>query len=153
MLFRSVTLSFGKEGVYKVSALSSVDGSYIVSPYCQVTVTKNACSAVKEKSAAAADYLLSDASNLDVNSAVDYLSYLNSGKDMSEYNDGFIASVKDNLKANGGKLLTSQGREDIGLYGSVIQIVTKLGYNAENFAGYNLVSAFESIDLTSLPFS
>ncbi|MGN0528529.1 MAG: fibronectin type III domain-containing protein, partial [Eubacterium sp.] len=144
-----VTLSFDKEGVYKVSALSSVDGSYIFSPYCQITVTKNAYSAVKEKSAAAADYLLSDTSSLDVNSAVDYLAYLNSGKDMSVYNDGFIDSVKDNLKANDGKLLTSQGKEDIGLYGSVIQIVTKLGYNAENFEGCNLVSALEAIDLTA----
>ena len=144
-----VTLSFDKEGVYKVSALSSVDGSYIFSPYCQVTVTKNAYSAIKEKSAAAADYLLSDTSSLDVNSAIDYLAYLNSGKDMSIYNDAFLASVKDNLKANGGKLLTSQGKEDIGLYGSVIQIVTRLGYNAENFEGCNLVNALETIDLTA----
>ena len=102
-----------------------------------------------EKKGAAA-FLLDGVDSFDVNSAVEYLAYLKSGYDMSAYNNAFLASVKSNLETNNGKLQTpavAGYKSEIGIYGAVIQILEILGKDAANFEGYNIVSAFESLDI------
>ncbi|MGN0521116.1 MAG: hypothetical protein ACI4IQ_00615 [Eubacterium sp.] len=104
-------------------------------------------SAVKAQMLGAADYLSRDAQGYDISSAIDYLTLVKSGKDMSAYNDGFLKSVKDNLDKNNGRLMLD-GKENIALYGAVIQILDELGFDPYDFEGYDLISAFTSMDIS-----
>ena len=147
-----ITLTFDKAGTYKISAENNIDGSPIFAPWCEVKVNGELLEYTQSEMKGAAKYLISANPSLDVNSAVDYLTYLKSGYDMSKYNGAFLASVKSNLDANGGKLATppvAGYNSEMGIYGAVIQILGILGKDATNFEGYNLVEAFESIDLSA----
>lgn len=94
---------------------------------------------------AAADYLAEQASGYDVSSAMDYQILVSSGRDMSDFDDAFLSSVKENLDANNGKIIID-GSENIGVYGAVIQIIDALNLDAEDFEGYNIVDAFAQTD-------
>ncbi len=142
-----ITLSFDKAGTYIISSESFIDSTPVFAPYCEVTVKNPLLEYVNAQKINAAKYLLNGISKLDTTAAVDYLTYLKSGYDMSAYNNAFINSVKANLKANNGKLLSAYNSEDIGLYGSVIQSLEILGYDPHNFNGFNIVNSFEKIDL------
>lgn len=143
-----ITLSFDKAGTYIISSESAIDATPVFAPYCEVTVKNPLWEYVNTQKINAAQYLLKNISKLDTASAVDYLTYLKSGYDMGSYNDAFIDSVKTNLETNNGKLLSAYNSEDIGLYGAVIQALEILGYDPQNFNGFNIVNAFENIDLT-----
>ena len=56
-----------------------------------------------------------------IDDAVDFYYLTKSGADLSKYNDKFIASVKENVKANNGKLITRYG-ENLATYAAVIEI-------------------------------
>jgi hypothetical protein len=148
-----ITLTFAKAGTYNISAKNNIAGTPIFAPWCVITVAENKLANYLDKEiSGAAKYALNGVTSLDVNSAIDYLTYLKSGYDMSSYNKAFLASVKENLDKNGGKLkVTYNGAETetIGAYGAVIQILDILGMDATNFEGYNIVSAFESIDMNA----
>ena len=146
-----ITLSFDMPGTYNVTTANNVDGAPIFAPWCVVEVTNTKLfTYVEDEIRGAAEFVLSSEPAMDVTNAVDYLTYLKSGYNISEYNEGFTKSVKDNLDENGGKLKIN-GYENIAAYGAVIQILDFLGYNTKNFEGYNLVSAFESIETNSIP--
>ena len=118
---------------------------------------------IKAKISGAADYLVTEESEFTTANAVDFLTFLNSGKDMSAYKDAFIKSVKDNLDENGGKLASSKTDwsqdadgnwvsvtttvESPALYGSVILVLDKLGYDFKSFEGYNIADAFSKVSL------
>ena len=148
----SVTLTFDKSGTYKISTENNINGAKIFAPWCKVRVNGELLEYAQSETKGAASYLLNGAQSFGVENAVDYLAYLKSGYDMSSYNETFLASVKANLDENGGKLATPAVAgfdSEMGIYGSVIQILGILGLNAEDFEGYNLVEAFESLDLTA----
>lgn len=119
---------------------------------------------IEKQTKGAGEYLVKNTYDISTLSAVDFLTLMNSGYDMSAYTEGFVSSLKANLEKNNGKLLVegtqwyqdsetgewksySYSYEDLGLYGAAITILEKLDYNPEDFEGYNIVSAFESIDL------
>ena len=146
-----IKLSFDKIGTYIISAENNIGGLPIFAPWCEIEVSTALINYTQKEMQGAAAFLLSSNPTLDVNSAVDYLTYLKSGYDMSAYNDAFLASVKANLDENGGKLVTpavAGYKSEMGVYGAVIQILFILGINPTDFEGYNLIDAFEKIDLT-----
>ena len=148
-----ITLTFSKAGTYNISAKNNIGGAPIFAPWCVISVAENKLANYVEKEiSGAATYALNGVTSLDVNSAIDYLTYLKSGYDMSAYNKAFLASVKENLDKNGGKLKLKYNNaevETIGAYGAVIQILGILGMDAANFEGHNIISAFESIDMNA----
>lgn len=104
---------------------------------------------ITAKISATADYYVKADSTFSEQNVGDFLIALNSGKDMSAYKDAFALSVKKNLDDNNGKLISAYtGKESPALYGGVILAFDKLGLNANAFYGYNIVSAFSSMDLT-----
>lgn len=105
------------------------------------------CEKVAAQSEGAADYLSNGKTAYTVELAVDYLNLLNSGKDMSKFSEGFFASVKENLDANGGKLVV-YGGENIASYAAVIQILYLLDMDPTDFYGYDLNAAFTAMDPT-----
>ena len=146
----NVTLSFNKSGTYKISTQNKINGAYVFAPWCEIKVNGALLEYAQSEAKSGAAYLLNGTSSLGVENAVDYLTYLKSGYNMSKYNNAFLASVKANLKANGGKLVTAPVagyKSEMGVYGAVIQILSILGKDPSNFEGYNIVKAFESLDL------
>lgn len=150
----NIAIKFNDYGEHIVSAIGDYGYGKIFAPYCKVTVKNHLGEHIKESMASAMTFLMRDAKSFDINSANDYLTYLDSGYDMSSFKSAFLKSVKDNLTANKGKLLNMAGKEDLGLYGAVIQILDRYGMDAKNVYGYNIVSAFESLpaDQISNPY-
>lgn len=170
-----ITLSFDTIGTYRVSTETMVNGKYVFAPFALVNVVekadeptvpvnpdkpqdnntvpaisvKNAPSknTVQKQMIAAAAFLTKESKGFDVSSSINFLTYLNSTKDLSSFKDSFLADVKNNLKANNGKLLID-GKENIGAYGAVIQILSIYGLNPMNFESYNLISALENVDMS-----
>ena len=148
-----ITLSFDKAGTYKISTENNIDGAPIFAPWCLINVEETKLVTYLDKEIyGAASYLLSGAESFSVENAVDYLAYIKAGYDMSAYNESFLASVKSNLDENGGKLVTpavAGYSSEMGIYGSLIQILFILGINPADFEGYNLIEAFENLDLNA----
>lgn len=120
----------------------------VFAPWCVVTVSE-LTTYVKKEMRSAAKYLTRDIKAFTCDDAVDYLTYLRSNYTVSAYSEGFVNSVKSNLKKNNGKLISGYtGKEDIGMYGAVISALRLLGYSPAKFNGYNLIAAFESVDLS-----
>lgn len=103
---------------------------------------------IEAQTKGAADYLTYAITEFTAEQAVEYLSYSNSAKDMSSYDDAFLQSVKDNLDANGGRLII-YGSESMVTYASVIQILDNLGKDATDFYGYNLEELMLSMDASA----
>ena len=145
-----ITLSFDKIGTYKISAENNIGSAAIFAPWCVINVSTQLLDYVDKETKGAAVYLMDITDTLDILRAQDYLIFLKSGYDMSKHNDAFVASVKANLDENAGKLQIGKS-EEIALYGAVIQILNILGYDVENFEGYNIMQAFESMDVDAIP--
>lgn len=150
----SIKLKLNKKGDYIVSASGDFGYSPLFIPYCKVTVNNHLSDYVEKTNASAMKFLMAEVKSLDINSANDYLTYLDSGYDMSSYKADFLKSVKSNLEKNNGKLLNMAGEEDLGLYGAVIQILDRYDINAERTYGYDVKAAFESLsaDKISNPY-
>lgn len=170
-----ITLSFDTIGTYRVSTEAMVNGKYVFAPFAVIHVVdktdepnvpvtpdkpqdsntspsvsvKNAPgkSTVEKQMIAAASFLTKESTGFDVSTSINFLTYLNSTKDLSSFKAAFLNDVKNNLKTNNGKLLVD-GKENIGAYGAVIQILTIYGLEPVNFEGYNLISAFENMDIS-----
>ncbi|MDE5964332.1 MAG: hypothetical protein K2G65_02885 [Eubacterium sp.] len=83
-----------------------------------------------------------------IDDAVDFYYLTNSGADLSKYNDKFIASVKENIKANNGKLITQYG-ESLATYAAVIEILMFNDIDVWEFEGYDLTAAFAAMPADS----
>ncbi len=147
-----IALSFDKIGTYKISTENNIGGAPIFAPWCVINVSTQLYDYVEKETFGGAEYLLGGIDSFSVENAVDFLTYLKSGYDTSIYEETFLSSVKENLDSNGGKLVTpavAGFNSEMGIYGAVIQILFILGINPADFEGYNLIDAFESIDLTA----
>lgn len=170
-----ITLSFDECGTYEISTESVVNGKYVFAPFALVNAEENAeeptvpanpdkpqninsspsaavknspnKSIVEKQMVAAASFLTKNSTGFDVSGSINFLTYINSTKDLSSFKDAFLNDVKNNLKAGNGRLLVD-GNESIGAYGAVIQILDFYGLDPADFEGYNLISAFENMDIS-----
>lgn len=83
-----------------------------------------------------------------IEDAVDFYYLTMSGADLSKYNDKFIASVSENIKANDGKLVTQYG-ESLATYAAVISILDYNDFSPWEFEGYDLTEAFSEMPADS----
>ena len=148
-----ITLKLSQCKTYVVTASGEISGSKIFEPYTRVTVATQLYNALGAQLSGGADFLLKSVDSLTIEKAADFLAYLNGGANVDKYKADYIASVKSMLDSNNGKLVSKingEVKSDLALYGAVIPALEKLGYDAKNFEGYNLVSAFESTDTDSI---
>lgn len=101
--------------------------------------------AVKAQMEGAVAFITDGTEKYGVDDAYNYYTLVKSGVDLSKYNDAFIDDVKNNLKQNGGKIVTSYG-ESLAGYGSVIMILELLGEDITDFYGYDIIDAFSQLD-------
>ncbi|MGN0531763.1 MAG: fibronectin type III domain-containing protein, partial [Eubacterium sp.] len=130
-----------------IMSLVLIVGSFAMptSAMANQTVSNQLDEAISQRMQGGAKFLLdAEKEALTVDKAVDFLTYLKSGYDMSAYVDGFVASVEENIKKNG-SLVTAYGTGDLGQYGAVISALRILGYDPTSFSGVNLVEQFESM--------
>lgn len=140
-------------------ALCIVISSLFTGMFAMAETTKPTTEAVKAQINGAAEYVTNGVTSYTVDNAADFLTVINSGKDVSAYKDGFVASVKANLDENHAKLLASHTEyddsrnpiitkvESPATYGAVVLALDALGYDAEAFDGYNIVYSFSQVDL------
>ena len=150
-----ITLKLSQGKTYVVTASGEISGSKIFEPYTRVTVATptQLYNALGAQLSGGADFLLKSVDSLTIEKAADFLAYLKGGANVDKYKADYIASVKSMLDSNNGKLVSTingEVKSDLALYGAVIPALEKLGYDAKNFEGYNLVSAFESTDTDSI---
>lgn len=98
---------------------------------------------------AAIGYITDGISGYTADSAVDYYYIAQSGTKGEEYYPAFLQSVKDNLKANGGKLITAYG-ENIASYAAVIGIIDTMGGDPTDIESVNLAELFEKCENTAV---
>ena len=140
-------------------ALCIVITSLFTGMLAMAETTKPTTKGIMAQINGAVEYVTKDVSGFTVDNAVDFLTVINSGKDVSAYKDGFVASVKENLDENHAKLLVTHTEYDSewnpivtrvespAAYGAVILALDALGYNPEAFYGYNLAYSFSQVDL------
>ena len=148
-----ITLKLSQCKTYVVTASGEISGTKIFEPYTRVTVATQLYNALGAQLSGGADFLLKSVDSLTIEKAADFLAYLNGGANVDKYKADYVASVKSMLDSNNGKLVSKingEVKSDLALYGAVIPALEKLGYDAKNFEGYNLVSAFESTDTDSI---
>ena len=83
-----------------------------------------------------------------IDDAVDFYYLTKSGADLSKYNDKFIASVKENVKANDGKMINKYG-ESLATYAAVLEILSFNDIDVWDFEGYDLTKAFNAMPADS----
>lgn len=103
---------------------------------------------VMEQMEGAVAYLTDGASSYTIDNALDYYTLVDSCVDLSKYNEGFLKSVKENLDANNGKLISAYG-ESLTTYGAVILTLDLLGEDPADFYGYDITKAFTAMDATA----
>ena len=148
-----ITLKLSQCKTYVVTASGEISGTKIFEPYTRVAVATQLYNALGAQLSGGADFLLKSVDSLTISKAADFLAYLNGGANVDKYKADYVASVKSMLDSNNGKLVSTingEVKSDLALYGAVIPALEKLGYDAKNFEGYNLVSAFESTDTDSI---
>lgn len=107
---------------------------------------------VYEQIEGAVEFLTDGVDKYTVDQCKDFLPLIQSGADLDKYIDGFLASVKDNLDRNNGKLITQYG-ESLADYAAVISVLSECGIDPEDFEGYNLVKPFTALDPANTSFS
>lgn len=148
-----ITLKLSQCKTYVVTASGEISGTKIFEPYTRVAVATQLYNALGAQLSGGADFLLKSVDSLTISKAADFLAYLNGGANVDKYKADYVASVKSMLDSNNGKLVSTINgnvKSDLALYGAVIPALEKLGYDAKNFEGYDLVSAFESTDTDSI---
>ncbi len=141
--------SLGTFGISAQGQYSDDNDDYeIFAPYCTVDVTSEINEYAKKQEAAAAKSVFGAQESFTVDSSFDFLTLIRSGYDVSEYTKGYVESVKNNLDANGGKIVSSStGKENLGLYGAVLLILDELDYVTTDFYSYNIDKAFAEADI------
>lgn len=140
-------------------ALCIVIASLFTGMVAMAEGTKPTTSKIKAQITGAVDFTAKDVTEYTVDRAVDFLTVINSGKDVSAYKDGFVKSVKENLDTNNARILVAHTEyddewnpivtmvESPATYGAVILALDALGYNPQAFFGYNIENAYSLIDL------
>lgn len=82
-------------------------------------------------------------------SAVNYYYMAKDGTKGAEYYPAFLQSVKENLSANGGKLVTAYG-ENIASYAAVTGIIDAMGGDPADVDSVNLAELLENSDISSV---
>lgn len=100
---------------------------------------------VKKEINATVGYVTGEVSGYTADNAVDYYYLVNTSEKANAFYDGFLASVKENLDSNGGKIVTAYG-ENISSYAAVIGIIDAMGGDPTNVNSVNLVELFEKLD-------
>lgn len=100
---------------------------------------------VKKEINATACYVSGEISGYTADSAVDYYYLVNTSEKANAFYDGFLESIKANLDANSGKIVTAYG-ENISSYAAVIGIIGAMGGDPTNVNSVNLVELFEKLD-------
>lgn len=100
---------------------------------------------VKKEINAAVGYVTGEVSEYTVDSAVDYYYLANASEKARTFYDGFFTSVKENLDANSGKIVTAYG-ENISSYAAVIGIIDAVGGDPTDVNSVNLVELFEKLE-------
>lgn len=139
------TLSITNQGVYYLSAYGETDYGMIFAPYCKVTIDNHLYDSILSRMTGGADFLMKNYNSFNIDNSADFVTMLEANEDMDAYTDDFLASVKASLDNNDGKLIGASGKEDLGIYGSVILALNILGKDATDFEGYNIQSAFEQV--------
>lgn len=113
---------------------------------------------VEAQIAGAGKYITDAAGTYGVANVFDLARLINSGyADVSAYKNGFIQDVKDNLDANGGKLMvgvynyetdTTTYKECLDTYAAVIYSLKMLGEEPTSFNGVDLEALFYAMDPT-----
>ena len=141
-----IMLTFDKIGTYEVSSENTIGATSVFMPYCLVNVTNCLFDYIEKQELAAAQYVAQE--SYSYTDSYHFVRLMRSGCDVSEYADAYASSVKKALDENGGKLINPDtGKEDLGLYGSVIIALRGLGYNTTDFYGYDIEKAFNDADV------
>lgn len=115
--------------------------STCITAFAQETVSSDD---VKKQITSTVSYLTKETAEYTVDDAVNLYYLVNSEVEIKN-TDSFLTSVKENLKANDGKIISSYG-ESITTYAAVIQILFTLGENPTSFEGYDITKAFSAMD-------
>ncbi len=83
-----------------------------------------------------------------VDTALSYYYLLSSDK-AADFFDGFLQDVKNNLKENGGKIVSSYG-ENMTTYAAVIAVLDKFGEDVTNIDGVNLVELMKNTSASTI---
>ena len=147
-----ITLKFkeaGKHYVYPTGQYSDDNDDYeIFAACCTVNVKNTLFDYINSEIEGGANYLYADKESFTVEESYILADLVRSGYKADKFAKGFADSVKQNLDANGGKLLIGENKtEDLGLYGAVITVFKALGYNPSDFNGYDLVKALNETDI------
>ena len=144
-----VSLTFKTIGEHIVSSENMMGTTPVFMPYIKVKVSNNLSSYIDRQQAIASNKLA--AKSYTVNETFDFIKLIRSGADVSKYKDAYVQSVKENLDANGGKLIVKNSngelKENTALYGAVISILSDYGYATTDFYGYDIYEAFENADI------
>lgn len=100
---------------------------------------------VKKEINATVSYVSGEISGYTADSAVDYYYLVKASEKAKTFYDGFLASIKENLDANNGKIITAYG-ENITSYAAVIGIIGTMGGDPTDINSVNLVELFEQIE-------
>lgn len=95
----------------------------------------------------AAEYVLAEfkkngVEEFTIDNSRDFYVFLKAGIDMSKFEKTYVNSVKERLDETKGEL------NSMNLFANSILCLNSLGYDVENFNGYNLVELFEKTDAT-----
>lgn len=93
-------------------------------------------------------YVNNGISAYNVDGALSYYYLLSSDK-AADFFDGFLQDVKNNLKENGGKIVSSYG-ENMTTYAAVIAVLDKFGEDVTNVDGVNLVELMKNTPASSI---
>lgn len=94
------------------------------------------------------DYITDGITGYTVDSAIDYYYLAKNSTQVLSFYDAFLQSVKDNLAANSGRLVTEYG-ENATTYAAVIGIIDAIGGDPTNINSVNLVEIFENSDVSA----
>lgn len=93
-------------------------------------------------------YVNRGVSSINVDGALNYYYLLSSDK-AADFFDGFLQDIKNNLKENGGKIVSSYG-ENMTTYAAVIAVLDKFGEDVTNVDGVNLVELMKGMPSSSI---
>lgn len=144
----NIEIHFPSDGSYKIS---SIESDNVAAADCTISVVNPYCEALQKRACGAGNYLIDVTDSFTIDNAVDFLAALLSGAQISETaKNSFLASLDSSLEENNGRIISSFGTEDLGIYGAVIGILKEYGYDAENYKGHNVYTAFEMVPTDSI---
>ncbi len=93
-------------------------------------------------------YVNGGVASINIDGALSYYYLLSSDK-AADFFDGFLQDVKNNLKENGGKIVSSYG-ENMTTYAAVIAVLDRFGEDVTNVDGVNLVELMKNTPASTI---